>query len=614
MIIPVNHSITLIIQLLRNSVIVTQNMIFSGVLNVMALAIAAHGLPILQTRGEISSDVSNKTIEADIDYLYTFPNVAQDDNLFPMDQCKGITLEEATVDQLQDYMSKGVLSAVDLVTCYTQRYLQLNSYTRNIAELNPDAFKIAKLMDEERANGTVRSPLHGIPFIVKDNFATKDKMQTCAGSASLLGSIVPRDAFVVKKLREAGAVLFGHGAMSEWADMRSSDYSEGYSPLGGQSRNPYNLTVNPGGSSSGPGGAVAGNMIMFAVGTETDGSIVDPASRQGVVGFKPTVGLTSRDMVIPESHHQDTTGPIARTVKDAVYVLQHIYGIDKNDEFTLNQTGKVPEDGDYMKFLSNKKALKGAKFGLPWEGIWTQAKSSEIDKLLETLKTLEDAGATIVNNTNFKDPYASISPDGWDWDYGGTEGWANQSEFTVVKVDFYNNIKDYLSEVTNTNMTSLKDIVEFNDLYSGTEGGIPDVHPAFASGQDSLNASLASGGIMNETYWNALAYIHRTTREEGIDYALNYTDPKTGENTQLDALLFPTSTTVGFQQSAMAGYPLLTIPVAQRYDSRPFGICLMQTAFGEPKLIKYGSAIEDLLKGRKEPKFLEYTAQNVPVW
>ncbi|KAF6005919.1 hypothetical protein HII13_005377 [Brettanomyces bruxellensis] len=589
-------------------------MIFKRLLNVVTIATAAYGLPLLQGRDKKSDDISAETITSESSYLFSFPNTAQNDNMFPMEQCKGVTLEEATIDQLQEYMSKGILTSVDLVTCYTQRYLQLNSYTKNIAELNPDAFKIAKLMDKERAKGKVRSPLHGIPFIVKDNFATKDKMQTCAGSASLLGSIVPRDAFVVKKLREAGAVLFGHGAMSEWADMRSSDYSEGYSALGGQSRNPYNLTVNPGGSSSGPGGAVAANMIMFALGTETDGSIVDPANRQGVVGFKPTVGLTSRDMVIPESHHQDTTGPLARTVKDAVYVLQHIYGIDKNDEFTLNQTGKTPKDGDYTKFLSNKNALKGAKFGLPWEGIWTQAKSAEIEELLETLKTLEDAGATIVNNTNFKDPYASISPDGWNWDYGGVEGWANQSEFTVVKVDFYNNIKQYLSEIKNTNITSLEDIVEFNNLYSGTEGGEPNVHPAFASGQDSLNSSLASGGIMDETYWNAVEYIHRTTREEGIDYALNYTDPESGKNIKLDALLFPTSTTVGFQQAAMAGYPLITIPVSQRKDARPFGICLMQTAFGEPKLIKYGSAIEDLLHARAKPQFLEYIAQNVPVW
>ncbi|ODV84779.1 hypothetical protein CANARDRAFT_200305 [[Candida] arabinofermentans NRRL YB-2248] len=548
------------------------------------------------------------------DYEYIVPQSSQLTNPFPMPSCQGITLEEATIDQIQDYMTQGVLTSQDLVQCYMERYFQLNPYLNSVLQVNPDVFDIASDMDAERANGTVRSPLHGIPFLVKDNYGTKDKLNTCAGSPMLLGSIVPRDAFVVSKLREAGAVLFGHASLSEWADMRSNDYSEGYSPLGGQSRNPYNLTINGGGSSTGSAGSVAANMIMFALGTETDGSIIDPAGRQGVVGLKPTVGLTSRDMVIPESHNQDTTGPHARTVRDATYILQYMYGVDENDDKTAEQIGKVPEDGDYVKFVSDKSALKGAKFGLPWDRIWSQAKEDEIERLYEVLDMLTEAGAELINNTDWKNPAASISVDGWDWAYGDTRGFTNESEFTVVKADFYNDIKKYLAQLNNTNIRSLEDIVEYNYANDGTEGGNPGTLPAFASGQDSFLASLEWKGVYNETYYQALDYIHRTTREEGIDYALNYTDPSTGENFQLDGLIVPTSVSVTYQQAAMAGYPVINIPIGIREDTaRPFGLSIMQTAYGEPQLIKYGSAIEDLVKGRETPKFYDYLSKVVPV-
>lgn len=281
-------------------------------------------------------------------------------------------------------------------------------------ELNPDFLAIAAALDAERAAGKVRGKLHGIPFLVKDNIASKDRMETTAGSWALLGSVVPRDAHVVKRLRKEGALLLGKATLSEWADMRSNVYSEGYSARGGQARSPYNLTLNGGGSSTGSAAAVAANLCMFALGTETDGSIISPSERNALVGIKPTVGLTSRAGVIPESSHQDTVGPLARTVRDAVYALDGIYGIDARDNYTQAQEGKVPAGG-YAQFLTNKAALKGAVFGLPWESFWVYASQEMQEKLLALVALIEGAGATVVNGTELPNYKTIVSPNGWNW-------------------------------------------------------------------------------------------------------------------------------------------------------------------------------------------------------
>jgi amidase len=369
-------------------------------------------------------------------------------------------------------------------------------------------------------------------------------METTAGSWALLGSVIPRDAHIVQRLREEGAVLMGHATLSEWADIRSNLYSEGFSARGGQCRSPYNLTTNPGGSSSGSGAAVSANLITFALGTETDGSIINPAERNALVGIKPTVGLTSRAGVIPESHNQDTVGCLARTVRDATYCLDGIYGPDPRDNYTLMQ--QAPANG-YAQFLITKQALKSAKFGIPWISFWQYTPPSQLAQLLELLDLIKSAGATIVNGTEFKDP-SLVSPNGWDWDYGTHRGYPNESEYTVVKVDFYNDIKAYLSEVNNTVIKSLEDIVQYNIDNVGEEGGLPNVHPAFQSGQDGFDASLATKGVMDETYWQALAFCHKATREDGIDYALHY------NGMSLDALLVPPDVGQTYQQSAQAGY------------------------------------------------------------
>ena len=552
-------------------------------------------------------------------FPYDYPN--QDDantaELFPMPKCRGLTIEEASIDQLQQYMADGKLSSQQLAVCYMQRIWQTDDYINSVLEVNPDFLQIAAQLDTERKAGNVRGPLHGIPFMVKDNIASKDRMQTTAGSWALQGSIVPRDAHVVHKLREAGALLFGKATLSEWADMRSNNYSEGYSGRGGQCRSAYNFTVNPGGSSSGSAVRVAANVFTFALGTETDGSVINPAERNAIVGIKPTVGLTSRAGVIPESTHQDTVGAFGKTVRDATYALDAIYGPDPRDNYTEAQIGKTPKGG-YAQFLSNRSALEDATFGIPWETFWIYADAEQQAILLSIIDLIESAGATIINGTELPDRKLIVSPDGWNWDYGTTRGYPNESEYTYVKVDFYNNIKAYLSELENTSVRSLEDLVEYNFANDGSEGG----HPwplgsaAFYSGQDGFLASLKTKGVMDETYWQALHFCQSTSRERGIDAALAM-----GPNgNKLDALLVPPDVGQSYQIAAQAGYPVITIAAGVHSESHmPFGLALMQTAWREDALIKWASAIENLqlTSGtpykRTLPKWYGYLERNIPV-
>ncbi|KAF2714912.1 glutamyl-tRNA amidotransferase subunit A [Pleomassaria siparia CBS 279.74] len=551
-------------------------------------------------------------------YPYYFPpeSSAETSALFPVPTCQGMVLEEATIDRLQGYMSNGTLTAVQLLKCYLKRARQVDDYINSIIEHNPDAMDIAAALDEERAAGKVRGPLHGIPFIVKDNIATKDQMETTAGSWMLLGSVVPRDAFVVAKLRQAGAVLMGKATLSEWADMRSNNYSEGYSARGGQARSPYNLTLNPGGSSSGSGAAVAANVVSFALGTETDGSVINPAERNAIVGIKPTVGLTSRSGVIPESIHQDTVGTFGRTLRDAAYAFDAIYGVDERDNYTLAQSGNTPPGG-YLQYLTTKSALQNATFGLPWNSFWIHADDEQQATLLSLISLIEAAGATIINNTELPNYETIVSPDGWNWDYGTTRGYANESEYTVVKVDFYNNMAAYLSELNNTKIRSLEDIVAYNYANDGSEGGNPWPLgiPAFYSGQDGFLASLETKGIMDETYYQALEFCQRSTREEGIDAAL-----RNGGN-PVDALLVPPDVGQTYQIAAQAGYPMITLPAGLHGDTgMPFGLALMGTAWSEGSLLRWASAIEDVQfsSGAEAPKrtlpnWHGYLEKNIPV-
>ncbi|KAK3934228.1 amidase signature enzyme [Diplogelasinospora grovesii] len=546
--------------------------------------------------------------------LFPLQQNADSADLFPMPPCGSFHLEEATIDQMQEAMQNGTLTSQQLVTCYMLRVYQTDEYINSVLQINPDALAIAAQMDAERKAGKVRGPLHGIPFTVKDNIASKDNLETTAGSWALVGSIVPRDAFVVAKLRDAGAVLFGKATLSEWADMRSNNYSEGYSGRGGQCRSAYNFTVNPGGSSSGSAVGVAANAIAFALGTETDGSVINPAERNSIVGFKPTVGLTSRAGVVPESEHQDTVGAFGRTVRDAVYALDAIYGVDPRDNYTLAQQGRTPTGG-YAQFLTTKQALRGAVFGLPWNSFWVYADDEQKRILGAVLCLIKAAGATIINGTEITNYQTLVSPTGWNWDYGTARGYPNESEYTVVKVDFYNNIKAYLSELENTKMRSLEDIVQYNYDNDGSEGGNPWPlgNPAFYSGQDGLLASLETKGIRDETYWQALNFTQTSTRR-GIDDALS------SNGTRLSGLLVPPDVGQSYEIAAQAGYPVVTLPAGvHSATGMPFGLAIMQTAFGEAELVKWASAIEDLQLGsdtpykRSLPRWHGYLERNIPV-
>ncbi|KAI4843533.1 amidase family protein, partial [Aureobasidium sp. EXF-8846] len=356
----------------------------------------------------------------------------------------------------------------------------------------------------------------------------------------------------------------------------------------------------------------------FALGTETDGSVINPAQRNAIVGFKPTVGLTSRGGVIPESLNQDTVGAFGKTVRDVTYVLDAIHGVDSHDNETSAQIGKTPQGG-YAQFLTNRTALKGATFGIPWNSFWVYADAHQQEVLLDLVSLIESAGATIVNNTELPYYQTIVSPDGWNWDYGSTRGYPNESEYTYIKVDFYNNIRTYLADLNNTNIRSLEDLVQFNYDNDGTEGGYPYANgsgiPAFFSGQDGFLASLATKGEKNATYWSALNYCRYTTREAGIDAVLAM-----GPNgTQLDGLLVPPDVAQAPQIAAQAGYPMLTLPAGTHENGMPFGLALMQTAFAEDKLVKWGSAIEDLQWSSKTPnqrtlpQWRDYLVRNIPV-
>ncbi|GJN84311.1 amidase family protein [Purpureocillium lilacinum] len=538
-------------------------------------------------------------------------------DLFPMPLCKGFKLEEATIDEMRKAMEKGTLTSVDLVHCYMVRTFQTQQYINSVMEINPDALAIASKLDAERKAGKVRGPLHGIPFTVKDNIGTDDNMETTAGSWALLGNRVPRDAYVVKKLREAGAVLFGKATLSEWADMRSNNYSEGYSARGGNCRSAYNLTVNPGGSSSGSGVGVGANAIAFSLGTETDGSVINPAMRNSIVGFKPTVGLTSRGGVIPETEHQDSVGTFGRTVRDAVYAFDAIWGVDSHDNYTSAQQGHTPKPGcgGYAHFLSKKEALRNATFGIPWNSFWVYADEEQRRVLGELVKLIKSAGATVINETEITNYQTIVSPEGWNWDYGTARGFPNESEYTYVKVDFYNNIKKYLSEVNNTRVRDLEDIVQFNKDNAGSEGGfpMPNGHPAFWSGQDGFLASLETKGVQDETYFQALEFCQSSTRK-GINDALSHKGRK------LNGLLVPVDPGQSYQIAAQAGYPLVTIPAGIHSDSgMGFGLGIMQTAWAEAELVRWASAIEDLQHSsgtpykRTRPTWRGYLVRNLPV-
>ncbi|KAI1279498.1 amidase signature domain-containing protein [Xylaria sp. FL0933] len=531
---------------------------------------------------------------------------------FNMPLCCGVDIEELSITKLQNHLEQGSFKSRDLVECYLKRIELINSHIKAVIETNPDAHKIADELDAERENnnGKVRSKIHGIPFLVKDNIATKDSMQTTAGCAALLGTTVPEDAVVVARLRAAGGVLLGKANLSEWASMRASDYSEAYSSRGGQNRNPYNLLEHPGGSSSGPASAVATNMCAFSIGTETDGSVMLPADRNAVVGIKPTVGLTSTLGVIPEAPSLDTVGTFGRSVEDATIILDIIaeksLAPDRQPDISESPVSQHDTFKHYTDWLAKKDALKGAKFGLPWKRVWEAASNSVEHKseylaLQNLISQIKEAGAQVFD-VDFPSAEEIISPDGWNWGYAAGEWGSQLSEFQVVKVEFYRSLAKYLSTLENNakKILSLEDVVAYNIEHTDTEGGVPGTHSAWPTGQDNFDRCIKSKDDSEEVYTKALQYIRKKSREEGIDAAMIH------EGSELDGLLVPVQTEGGVAGSvaAKAGYPMITIPVGvSDYYGVPFGMGIIQKAWNEHKLIRYGSAIEDLVDHRPRPSF-----------
>jgi amidase len=473
-------------------------------------------------------------------------------------------LAEVTFAELQAKFRSGSLTSRRLVEMYIERINAVDTMLRSVIEINPDALSIADRLDRERRRGKVRSPLHGIPILIKDNIDTADRMLTTAGSLALVDAPAPReDAFVVERLRKSGAIILGKTNLSEWANFRSTRSISGWSGRGGQTNNPYFLDQNPCGSSSGSGVSISANLAAASVGTETNGSIICPAVTNGVVGIKPTLGLVSRSGIIPIAPTQDTAGPMARTVTDAAILLAEMVGKDKRD-LMLPFPGKQPSKNDFTKLL-DVNALKGARLGLAMQFTTRPEVKQYFEKFVEVLRR---AGATLVDVT-FSPDYSKLSDD----------------RTNVLKFEFKAALNKYLVG-RGSRYKTLDDLIKFNDDNKEKE--------LTKFGQELFIDSAKKGALSDPAYLEALDRIRKATRDEGIDAVM----AKDG----LDAIVAPTSGAT-WSIAAVAGYPYITVPVGLR-DNTPSGMGFFGRPFSEPKLIGYAYAFEQLTKGRVTPGLL----------
>jgi amidase len=492
-------------------------------------------------------------------------------------------LEETTVTDLQSAMVSGRLTAHAITEKYLARIEAIDKHgpaINSVIEVNPDALSIAKELDRERKQKHVRGPLHGVPILIKDNIDTADRMMTTAGSLALVGSKPPKDSMVAQKLREAGAVILGKTNLSEWANIRSNQSSSGWSGRGGQTKNPYVLDRNPCGSSSGAGAGVSANLCAIAIGTETDGSIVCPASANGVVGLKPTVGLVSRSGIIPISHSQDTAGPLCRTVRDAAILLGALTGVDEEDKATSESRGK--SYADYTQFLV-ADGLRGARIGVV-RG--TFGFSGAVDALMgAALEVLKAQGAVLVDPAEIE-----------------TRGKFDESESTVFMYELKADLNAYLAKLgPRAPVHTLQEIIEFNEKHREQE------MPYF--GQELFLKSQLKGPLTSQEYLDALKKNHQLARTEGIDATM--------DKHKLDALVGPTGGPAWLtdvvagdhfgggssSSAAVAGYPNINVPAGDVFGL-PVGISFFGRAWSEPVLIRIAYAYEQASKLRKAPQFL----------
>jgi amidase len=492
-------------------------------------------------------------------------------------------LEEATIAGLQEMMTSGRETSESIVALYLGRIRDVDRSgpgLNAVIEVNPDALSIARELDRERREKGPRGPLHGIPVLIKDNIDTADRMETTAGSLALLGSKPAKDAAVVDRLRAAGAVILGKTNLSEWANFRSSRSTSGWSGRGGQTRNPYALDRNPSGSSSGSAAAVSANLAAVAVGTETDGSIVSPASCCGIVGLKPTVGLVSRSGIVPIAHSQDTAGPMARTVADAAILLGAMTGPDPADAATLVPGGPIFKD--YREFLV-ADGLRGARIGVLRLRAFNFARA--LDPVLDrAVEALRKAGAEVV------DP---IEPP--------AVGEAGDAEYEVLLYEFKADLETYLAARPGAAVRTLDDLIAWNAKNADRE------MPFF--GQEILEQAAKKGPLTEKAYLAALAKCRESSREKGIDAML--------AKDRLDAILVLTNGPAHMTDlvngdsfsgsssspAAVAGYPTITLPGGW-VRGLPVGVSLIGGAWSEAELIKLAYGLEGALGARTAPRLL----------
>lgn len=490
-------------------------------------------------------------------------------------------LEEITVTELQDRYESGDLTSRQVVSAYIDRINAIDQSgpsLNSILTLNSNALDIARRLDNERREGTIRGPLHGIPILLKDNINTTN-MQTTAGSRFLEGSIPPRDAFLVRKLRDAGAIILGKTNLSEWANFHSSFSSSGWSALGGQVKNPFELSRNPCGSSAGSGVAASANLATLAIGTETNGSIVCPSNANGIVGFKPTVGLWSRSGIIPISHTTDSAGPMTRTVRDAAILMGALTGVDRDDQLTMASEDHI--HSDYTQFL-HAEGLDGKRIGFYTEPLGNHFR---VDTLMhQTIRSLEGMGATIVEIDQI------------------TEENIGGDAFQVLLYEFKDGINKYLQSLDNEAVISSMEEMAEHIKNSDTETARFD--------RDLILTAAEKGDLESEEYQQALENMLIQSRERGIDRVM--------DEHNLDAIVSPTGSPAwktdlilgdNFQlssssPSARAGYPIISLPMGS-IDGLPVGVSFFGRAWSEPVLFEIAYSFEQNTDHRLVPQFKE---------